>query len=835
VLKQDPESALKSGRHPDPLVEIEFWKNKSENLNSICEQLLSEKIKKVLKFLDQNKSTYTMPFSKLQKEVQASRVEANENFKYLQTLQELFEDLTNLSREFNELQDLFVPIMHVILLIWTYSQYYNTPSRLVVLIREICNAIINQCRNYIDGPKIFGFIKNEDTKEAHEKLGQALEVCAKFKDAYFEYKSKAKNPWKITTNALFVRLDSFQERCQDIMHFTGTIMQFEKLQKIDIGNTKGKVLTESVKQILAEFQEATDQFLLVEYDIMDIEQRQFDDDFYKFRGRIKELERRIASVLTQGFDDCDTIIGKFKLLDSFEGLLKRPIIQDELEKKHIALLELYKGDLKTVQSIFLEGKALVDRQDERAPISCNLPPVSGALNWTAGLLERIKEPMDRLSGLSQTIQDREEYKDVQKLYASICRALKEFEDSKIKQWEQLVEAETEVKLDQFLLVQEEPNEEGESLLRVNFDPVLTRLLREVKYLLLLGIDVPEKASSLYEKVDTYRSQSGNLDIIVGMYNDILTKLLPVEKPLLAKKIETINRILQPGIDKLKWNTPEIEPFIKEAMVTVRETDELVKKMKSNVEKMREFMKQWEKPLFERKNKALYPDELEQLHQSSIMVKLENIKNDGKEIHKLMKDTIDNVKPVKTSPEWLAYVDYVNGLVIEGITKGIICSMSFMADQINIALNKKEGQQPMFDIKVKLFEKDVQFEPPIGSTHRNNGIRDIIMKIIKDFISISIQIPRLDTQANAGDYLVEIKDQFEIFGCMQVVSTNLNQIEEETKNFIGQYEEFQFLWKEELEESFAAFLEQGEDRRLQNLKKINDEGEEEEDESFSYMA
>jgi dynein heavy chain len=69
VLKQDPESALKGDKHPDPLTEIEFWKNKSENLNAICEQLNSERIKKVLKFLEQNKSTYTGPFSKLQKEV----------------------------------------------------------------------------------------------------------------------------------------------------------------------------------------------------------------------------------------------------------------------------------------------------------------------------------------------------------------------------------------------------------------------------------------------------------------------------------------------------------------------------------------------------------------------------------------------------------------------------------------------------------------------------------------------------------------------------------------------------------------------------------------------
>ena len=184
--------------------------------------------------------------------------------------------------------------MHVILLIWTYSPNYNTPSRLVVLIREICNAIINQCRHYIDGDKIFAFIKGEEPKEAHDKLTLALDVCSKFKDAYFEYKAKAKNQWKITTNALFVRLDSFSERCQDIMHLTSTIIQFNKLQKIEIGNTKGKhslppstrSLTNSTRLLMSSCS--------CSYDIMDIEKRQFDDDFYKFRCRIKELERRLG-------------------------------------------------------------------------------------------------------------------------------------------------------------------------------------------------------------------------------------------------------------------------------------------------------------------------------------------------------------------------------------------------------------------------------------------------------------------------------------------------------------------------------------------------------------
>lgn len=249
-----------------------------------------------------------------------------------------------------------------------------------------------------------------------------------------------------------------------------------------------------------------------------------------------------------------------------------------------------------------------------------------------------------------------------------------------------------------------------------------------------------------------------------MYNEILATLLPVEKPLLADRIERINKSMQPGIEQLKWNSPNIDPFIKECMLIVKDVDELVKKMKENVKKMQEMMAKWEKSLFERRNKPMLPDDLEQTHQSTVMPRIEEIKNNGKEIHRLMKDTFDSIKPDKKASTWLAYVDYVNGLVIEGITKGIIGSMNYLSDQISIHYNKHHQLPPMFDIKVDLRDREVRFDPPIESTPRGNGIRDIIMKIVNDFISLAISMQRLDT-SSGGDFLVEIKDQFDIFGAL----------------------------------------------------------------------
>jgi dynein heavy chain len=45
---------------------------------------------------------------------------------------------------------------------------------------------------------------------------------------------------------------------------------------------------------------------------------------------VKDLERRLSAVVASGFDDAANIGARFKLLESFEGLLERPIIKDEV-------------------------------------------------------------------------------------------------------------------------------------------------------------------------------------------------------------------------------------------------------------------------------------------------------------------------------------------------------------------------------------------------------------------------------------------------------------------------------------------------------------------------
>jgi dynein heavy chain len=397
VLSQDPEKPLKDGENPEPLTELRFWTSKTANLNAIYTQLQHEGLKKTLKYLEQNKSTYTTPFSKLQREVDYAREDANDNVKFLKTMEPLFTKLCNESTEFDSLSETFEPIFHHILLIWKYSKFYNTPARLGILIRMICNAIIAQAQRYVSGPSIFAAIANDETADAVAKLEKALSVCNEFREKYFVFKDIAEQQgsggWKIQSATLFARLDVFRERCRDILDFTRTIVQYFKLERVEIGGTKGKQLSTQVVAVFEEFKAAVATFQEVQYDIMHVEEQQFDEDFYKFRCSVKELDRRLATIMSGSFDDLDNLQGRLKLLDNFEGLLERPILQDELEKKYNVLISQYKDDGLETQNIFQDNKQPVSSNEDDAPIFQNMPPVTGSVYWANSLRQRLREPM----------------------------------------------------------------------------------------------------------------------------------------------------------------------------------------------------------------------------------------------------------------------------------------------------------------------------------------------------------------------------------------------------------------------------------------------------------
>lgn len=296
--------------------------------------------------------------------------------------------------EYVELAQVFPGLMKTLLNIWKCSKHYNTPSRLSVILQEICNDVIEGARNHIQPAELLA----SEPEEAAERLRVVMRVINSMKSSYLDCKAntlKSKSPWSFDSKLIFSRLDQFTVRVQELLSLFDTINEFNRLEKIEIGGTKGKILSSQIAQIYVEFTTALKAFAGLKYDVLNLTSIDFSNDLAKFHSLMVDLDRRISTILNQAFDDCPGLYSCFRLLESFGGLLNRPNIVRDFEKKYFELLKIYSQELDDVSAIFLKSKTNV-------PIHYNMAPVTGAVAWVHELKERIGKAMDKLKTVRQS-------------------------------------------------------------------------------------------------------------------------------------------------------------------------------------------------------------------------------------------------------------------------------------------------------------------------------------------------------------------------------------------------------------------------------------------------
>ena len=806
VLKLDPEIVLKNSSHPGPLAELKFWADKARHLNSIQQQLTGERIRKVMKVLDLTKSTYSSPFNRLMKEVAAASAEATSNSKFLSTLKDPFTKLQDIAVDgeaFQNLTQIFRPIMHQLMLVWKHSRFYNTPARLVVVMRQICNDLIQQSRSFVNPQELFQM----EPQEAVDKLTVTLKVCGHFKSVYFDYKGKVNievpdNPWRLQNTSLFPRLDAFLERCHDLLDLCKTVVQFTKLERIEIGGNKGRSLSASIVMIYSEFKAILEKFIQVPYDVLDVEIKKFDDDFYVFRCSIKELEQRLGAVLNQGFDDCFTVFSAFKLIESFEGLLEREYIQADLERKYIALLKAYSDDVRDCMDVFVRQKdqSAVGFYLERdgPPLYINMPPVAGAIYWVKGLKDRIVEPMEKLKTMLKTMLESEDGKGVLKTYGNLLDGLNTFSHEVHAAWETKVEEISQANLKNPIL-----RRDANGLLAVNFDKELVRLLREVKYLLELGKGAPAMALELNKKAETYRVQRGNLQLIADKYNHIMSTMLEVEQPLLAAQLKTIDRALEKGQKHLTWKSHAIDDFVRETMMVVKDTFDILLALKTNMKDIQNVLAGWYKePLLKRKSSKTYSrDDFQEELKGHLAARYNDIGNEGKDIHKLLLKSNQVLKVSKGAPTWRAYVEFINDIVIDGLARTVCGSLESLNTQLDPAQISKDEIAPLIEIQLELDSSIVNYKPALSAS--SGSLHEMVENWTTSFFSVCKVVKRLDRAD--GDFIKEIEEAEQVRFYVHQIQMHVRANQVLCEDFKASFLSYKSMWTDDVDEALKKFL------------------------------
>jgi dynein heavy chain len=171
---------------------------------------------------------------------------------HLKPLTDHFEVLE--ATDFTDIRPLFPPLMHAVCLVYSHSDYYNSAARIIVLMTETCNLLIDMARTFLQPSSIFQI----EVEEALDKVKVSIRNLKEFKTTFQEYKSRLptyftedKTPkyWEFQEHLVFKRYDDFLNRLEIVKEFFLTAQQFLKLEKVEIGGVRGKALTTSVGKV----------------------------------------------------------------------------------------------------------------------------------------------------------------------------------------------------------------------------------------------------------------------------------------------------------------------------------------------------------------------------------------------------------------------------------------------------------------------------------------------------------------------------------------------------------------------------------------------------------
>ncbi|XP_054988433.1 dynein axonemal heavy chain 17 [Sorex araneus] len=803
VLSKDSAQMLLEGLHPLPSVEFEFWDSRLMNLKCIHEQLNRPKVNKIVEILEKAKSCYWPALQNVYLNVTEGLKEANDVVLYLKPLRILLEEMEQ--ADFSNVPTYIAKVLFTIGFIWANSEHYNTPSRIIVILQEFCNLLIEMTRTFLSPEEVLKGLQGE-IEEVLAGISQSVAVLQGLFRAYSHccthmrrfFKDKEPVPWEFPSSLAFSRMNSFFHRLQTIENLYKTAIEFLKLEKIELGGVRGNSLGRAVTQIYDEVFELVKVFAECKYDPLDPGDQSFDEDYADFETKIKDLDRRLATLFSQGFDDCCSIECCAKLLYMCGGLLERPLILAEVVPRYSMMLDMLNTELD-------KGKILYDAQVAASaagsipPIHRNMPPVAGQLKWSLELQERLEAPMRDIKIVDHPVMSSVEAKLVYKKHDEMMELLRRYREDTYMQWVGRVDADCHFNLGQ-PLIQRDPSTR---LIQVNFSKALVAVLREVKYLVLeRQQDIPESAESLFSQNETFRKFVGNLELIVGWYNEIKNTVIGVEFPLIKAELEAIDVKLLRAESTLFWNGNGVFEYIQEMREVLHDLQSRVQRAKQNIEGISHAMEEWSaSPMFERKDgkkEALLDLDGRAL---TLTKRYTAIKEAGARIQAMLLENSELFRADAASASWKEYVNYVDLMVLEGFGAFTRRSLGYLTD--NMVLH--ESIAPLFEVRLELNESGLTFNPSL-EVGADQGFLALLEGLINDIYNAAKLIPRL--AKGRFNYKTDLEDLSDLMDMREELSNLVLGAMKEAEEYQDSLEKYSYLWVDDPQEFMRNFLTYG---------------------------
>ncbi|MGH0142545.1 UNVERIFIED_CONTAM: hypothetical protein FKN15_019724 [Acipenser sinensis] len=742
VLKEDSAQPLLQGLNPGPRTELDFWKARLENMLSIYEQLQSPVVRKIAKILETSESSYYPTFKETFKDVEEGLVEAQDVELHLRPLHRYVDLL--LEEEFPQTQTLIPPLFHTICLIWTHSKFYSFPARIVVLLQEFCNVLIDQAIIYLSPEEL---LKGE-TEETLEHVQVTVNLFKAFKEAFACHRDRLSSfvpdgmefkPWDFHSQMVFARFHRFLARLLEV--------------------------------------------------------EEFEYDYHVFKEKILDLDRRLATILYLAFKDCSGLESAFKLVAVFGCFLERPVVKEIFSPNYRVLLQMFNLELDRCKQLY---DTHVQMEKGVKVVNKNMPATSGSLQWAKELKERIQTPWSNFKFIHHPSVEGAEVGVVYQKYLEMLTLLDEYEEQVYSGWTCGVDEVCQFNLDQPLIKRESHS----GLLFVNFDPKLVGVLREVKYLHMLNVtSIPEAALTISEQRDMLVKYIGNLELLVKWYNKVKQTVLEVEYPLIRAELRAIDEQLQAAEETLTWREQSCWEYVINMKDTVHDLERRVQRAKDNMETIQVMMSSWsEHALFSRKENKT--DTLLSLEDKNDRVakRYKVIQESGERIHKLIEENLSLFSVDPSSDSWKAYVEYIDEMVVDGFFRAITCSLEFFIENTQSVFK----MSPLFEAQMILSAPEITFKPSLDK-EAGGGFYDLVEELLSAIYKMSAQMRRVAGHMGMENYQHDMDDMLDLLDMRQEIMDRVSDVIKKAIQYKSSFDPYAYLWVDDRAEFMKQFL------------------------------
>jgi dynein heavy chain, axonemal len=601
AIQQTLEALRSTGRGKGPMGEIEYWRRRNATLSALYDQLVSDRVTRILKVLEYADVQQLAGFKEAFVLLTKSHTEASENVKYLSTLERHFKNLS--SGSLQAVLDTIAPMLNSLRMVWVISRHYNNDESMQPLMKRIAGELLERVAAEVS-PRSILFPRDVTTSLP------TLELCARilhdWEGQYHvvreQIEQESEQRWQFDKRELFGKTRHMGDFVADMIEVVQTIASFNTFfsspELADVTTDQSKI--QDVKRRVKRLSKAVTKANHRVYD--EASASRWKDAMSKFRVEVAKIEELTTGFIDHAFDRLRSSEAAFELLKKLRGVAgMRSAIQDTLKSKDSNVLAKARTELASTAQLF-------EAQSADPPVYKNFPPVAGAIAWAHSLYLKQKRPILRFRTV-EGLLDGPEGQRYKKEYLNFARSVDSYIKTLYAAWCSRVEAVATDFLRQPILgpaLRGEPQMPGDILtvgaadgtdgaaviaaaaaaaatctltpgpgvdvdamrmppppFIVNFSPELQTVIREAKLLDRLGFEIPEAALNVTLQEAKFHSTVAKLREMLDRYHSALADLRPVESQLLQTQLAELRSVIRPGFTPLNWNSLHIAAYIED--------------------------------------------------------------------------------------------------------------------------------------------------------------------------------------------------------------------------------------------------------------------------------